>query len=94
MKAQWLIRNVIAASIAASLGTAYAETTLEEVTVTARKRAENVQEVPIAVTPFTAQEIKDSGIRRPADFIDLIPNVTIVDTANVGDTQVSIRGIV
>src|SRR5210317_854035 len=94
MKAQWLIRNVIAASIAASLGTAYAETTLEEVTVIARKRAENVQEVPIAVTPFTAQEIQDAGIRRPADFIDLIPNVTIVDTANVGDTQVSIRGIV
>jgi len=76
------------------LSTAFADSTLEEVTVTARKRAENVQEVPIAVTPFTAQEIKDAGIERPADFIELIPNVTIVDTANVGDTQVSIRGVV
>jgi iron complex outermembrane receptor protein len=85
---------VAAVAAAASLNAAIADTTLEEVTVTARKRAENVQEVPIAVTPFTAQEIRDAGIRRPADFIELIPNVTIVDTVNVGDTQVSIRGIV
>jgi iron complex outermembrane receptor protein len=87
-------KGLVAVTAAATLSSVYAETTLEEVTVIARKRAENVQEVPIAVTPFTAQEIQDAGIRRPADFIDLIPNVTIVDTANVGDTQVSIRGIV
>ena len=87
-------KGLVAVTAAATLSSIYAETTLEEVTVIARKRAENVQEVPIAVTPFTAQEIQDAGIRRPADFIDLIPNVTIVDTANVGDTQVSIRGIV
>jgi iron complex outermembrane receptor protein len=85
---------VVAVTAAATLSGAYADTTLEEVTVIARKRAENVQEVPIAVTPFTAQEIRDAGIERPADFVELIPNVTIVDTANVGDTQVSIRGIV
>jgi iron complex outermembrane receptor protein len=87
-------KGVVAVTAAATLSGAYADTTLEEVTVIARKRAENVQEVPIAVTPFTAQEIRDAGIERPADFVDLIPNVTIVDTANVGDTQVSIRGIV
>jgi iron complex outermembrane receptor protein len=87
-------KSVVAVTAAATLSGAYADTTLEEVTVIARKRAENVQEVPIAVTPFTAQEIRDAGIERPADFVDLIPNVTIVDTANVGDTQVSIRGIV
>jgi iron complex outermembrane receptor protein len=57
---------------------------IEEVVVTARKRAESLQEVPIAITAFTEE----------TDFISLMPNVTIVDTANVGDTQVSIRGIV
>jgi len=89
-----LCKGVIAVLAAATVNGVYAQTTLEEVTVTARKRAENVQEVPIAVTPFTAEEIRNAGIQRPADFIELIPNVTIVDTANVGDTQVSIRGIV
>ncbi len=67
---------------------------IEEVVVTARKRAESLQEVPIAITAFTETTIERAGIERPADFISLMPNVTIVDTANVGDTQVSIRGIV
>ncbi|MCH9696011.1 MAG: TonB-dependent receptor [Gammaproteobacteria bacterium] len=67
---------------------------IEEVVVTARKRDESLQEVPIAITAFTEQTIAKAGIERPADFISLMPNVTIVDTANVGDTQVSIRGIV
>ena len=67
---------------------------LEEVVVTARKRSERLQDVPIAVTAFTEADIDDAGINRPADFIGLMPNVTIVDTANVGDTQVSIRGVV
>lgn len=67
---------------------------LEEIVVTARKRSESLQEVPIAIKAFTAQTIEQAGIERPADFIALMPNVNIVDTANVGDTQVSIRGIV
>ncbi len=68
--------------------------TLEEVVVTARKRAENLQEVPIAVTAFGEDTIERAGIERADDYISLIPNVTLVDTANIGDTQVSIRGIV
>ena len=71
-----------------------AEIAIEEVVVSARKRAENLQEVPIAVTAFTESQIESAGIQRPADFIGLMPNVTMVDSANVGDTQVSIRGIV
>ncbi len=67
---------------------------LEEIVVTARKRTESLQDVPIAITAFTETTIQQAGIERPNDFITLMPNVTIVDTANVGDTQVSIRGIV
>jgi len=67
---------------------------LEEIVVTARKRTESLQDVPIAVTVFTQNQIESAGIQRPVDFISKIPNVTIVDSANVGDTQVSIRGIV
>ena len=90
-----LIRRILASGIALALAASvYADAVLEEILVTARKRAENVQEVPIAISAFSAEQIRDAGIERPVDFIDLIPNVTIVDTANVGDTQVSIRGIV
>jgi iron complex outermembrane receptor protein len=67
---------------------------IEEVVVTARKRSENLQEVPIAISAIDAATIDRAGIERAGDYISLIPNVTLVDTANVGDTQVSIRGIV
>ena len=88
-------KNVMAMAILASVATtSVAEITIEEVVVSARKRAENLQEVPIAVTAFTEAQIESAGIQRPADFISLMPNVTMVDSANVGDTQVSIRGIV
>jgi iron complex outermembrane receptor protein len=65
---------------------------LEEIVITARKRAESLQDVPIAVTAFTSAQIQSAGIERPQDFIALTPNVSIVDTANAGDTQVTIRG--
>ena len=68
--------------------------TLEEVVVTARKRSENLQEVPIAITAFGEDTIERAGIERADDYISLIPNITLVDSANIGDTQVSIRGIV
>lgn len=68
--------------------------TIEEIVVTARKRSESLQDVPIAITAFTETTIEQAGIERPNDFITLMPNVTIVDAANVGDTQVSIRGVV
>ena len=81
-------------TLACLAATSAAEIAIEEIVVSARKRAENLQEVPIAVTAFTASQIESAGIQRPADFISLMPNVTMVDSANVGDTQVSIRGIV
>ena len=93
------MRGFVVNSIILGLGFAvaadlYAQVALEEVVVVARKRSESLQEVPISVTAFTAADIESAGIQRPADYISLIPNVTIVDAANVGDTQVSIRGIV
>ena len=89
------IKNVLAMAILACMtATSVAEIAIEEIVVSARKRSENLQEVPIAVTAFTASQIESAGIQRPADFISLMPNVTMVDSANVGDTQVSIRGIV
>jgi iron complex outermembrane receptor protein len=67
---------------------------LEEIVVTARMRDESLQDVPIAVTAFTASTIANAGIERPEDFINLTPNVSMVNTVNAGDTQVTIRGVV
>jgi len=66
---------------------------LEEVVVTAEQREENLQEVPVSVTAFTANEIASAGIESSQDFINLTPNVTLDDSFTVGNTFVTIRGV-
>ncbi|MCG8442881.1 MAG: TonB-dependent receptor plug domain-containing protein, partial [Caulobacterales bacterium] len=49
--------------------------------------------MPATITAITAETIERAGVERAEDFIALTPGVTIVDAAEVGDTQVNIRGI-
>jgi iron complex outermembrane receptor protein len=66
---------------------------LDEIIVTARKRDESFQNVPITVNVFTAQTIESAGIESPRDFIAMVPNMTLVETQNVGNSFITIRGI-
>jgi len=66
---------------------------LEEVVVTARARAESLQDVPATVTAFTEGQIQNMGVERAEDFIYMTPGVTFVNTVEVGDSSLSIRGI-
>ncbi len=68
---------------------------LEEIVVTARKRAENLQNVPDAVTAFTASAIVNAGIEHVSDFAALTPNLNFQDgTAfRTGLFNLSMRGI-
>ncbi len=67
---------------------------IEEIVVTSRRREESLQDVPVAVTAFDAETIRRAGIERPQDFIALTPNVSFIQTTNVGESQVHIRGII
>ena len=66
---------------------------LEEIVVTSRKRNENFQDVPVTMDVFTAQEIAAAGIESPRDFIAMVPNMTLVETQNIGNSFITIRGI-
>ena len=66
---------------------------MEQVIVTARRREESVTDVPGTVTALTATTLRNADVERAEDFIALTPGVTMVDAAEVGDTQVNIRGI-
>ena len=63
------------------------------IVVTALRRSGTLQDTPAAVTAFDSQAITNAGIERPADFIALTPNVTLVETQNAGNAFVIIRGI-
>src|SRR6187397_1555097 len=63
------------------------------IVVTGLRRSEELQDTPAAITAFTAQAIEDAGITKPADFIELTPNVNLVETQNAGNAFIVIRGI-
>jgi len=64
----------------------------DEILVTARRRSESLQEVPIAVTVLTSEDIERSGIQSVGDFANLTPNVTFDNTLNLGTNILTIRG--
>ncbi|MEE4280037.1 MAG: TonB-dependent receptor [Halieaceae bacterium] len=84
----------LAALVAVACGVpeVYAQS-LEEVVVSARKRNETLEDAPISVKAFTEAEIASAGITTPQDFIDLTPNVTLVQTQNAGNSFLNIRGV-
>jgi iron complex outermembrane receptor protein len=85
------VSGILAAAVAMP---AMAQSTeMEEIIVTARKRDESFQDVPVTVNVFTETLVKDAGIYRPADFIQMVPNMTLVETQNAGNAFVVIRGI-
>lgn len=50
---------------------------LEDIVVTAQKRTENIQDVPIAISAFTAQALESRGIGSVSALAKLTPNVTL-----------------
>jgi outer membrane receptor protein involved in Fe transport len=49
---------------------------IEEIIVTARKRSESLQDVPISVMAFSSEDIKKKGIKSLEDYARLIPSLT------------------
>ena len=65
---------------------------LEEILVTAEKRTERLQDVPVPVTVLGAGELVDNGQVRLQDYYDQIPGLNLA-VDNRGSPAVSIRGI-
>jgi len=65
----------------------------EEIVVTTRRREENLQEVPLAVTAITEQQIQDRGIRNIRGVVQLDPSVIIDEGFTAEDTRIAIRGL-
>ena len=68
---------------------------LEEVVVTARRREENLQEVPVAISALTAEELEIRSIENIRDLQMILPNVDIRGGGITGGTSglFTIRGI-
>jgi iron complex outermembrane recepter protein len=88
------IRAMIGMTAMSLLASAHAETsTLEEIVVTAQKRSESLQDVPVTVTAFSETIIREAGIADAGDVAALTPSLTITSFANPFNARISVRGI-
>jgi len=65
---------------------------IETVVVTAQKRSENIQKVPIAISAFTQKELKSQQVAGGPDLVKEVPNLTFSKT-NFTGYNIQIRGI-
>ena len=65
---------------------------LEEITVTATRRTESMQNVPISMQAFTAQALQQLNISTFDDYIKYLPNVTTANNGP-GQNEVFMRGL-
>jgi iron complex outermembrane recepter protein len=76
-------------------GAAASETSadaLAEITVTAQRRTENIQDVPIAIQALTAQALQQLNVSTFDDYLRYLPNITSANNGP-GQNEVFMRGL-
>ena len=82
----------LVAAIALATATSFTQAQmLEEVIVTAQKRVESLQDVPISVTAIQGDKLQSAGIANMSALADYVPNLFISDAAV--NTNIYMRGM-
>jgi iron complex outermembrane recepter protein len=84
-----LLSGATAASAQESAGAAG----LDEVVVTARKRVESIQDAPLTIQAFTADQIDERGVESIADLSKFAPGLTFNQGSSRAASDFSIRGM-
>jgi len=104
-KDRWVLAGVAPAALICFSAQANAQTSddagavesrseVEDIVVTARKRAENLQDTPVSVTAVNSAIIEARGIENFVDISKITPNLKIHDTpGGLGAAAVYMRGI-
>jgi iron complex outermembrane recepter protein len=94
----YLAGLVVATTTCASLSpSAEAQTrqgrTIEEVIVTAQKRSERLQDVPVPVTAIESEQLVNTNQVRLEDYYTKLPGLNLTTLGNTSNPLVSIRGV-
>ncbi|MCR5876075.1 TonB-dependent receptor [Phenylobacterium sp. J426] len=102
MRMNYLMRStalagVMAAAAFATAAQAQEETTgareIDEIVVTAQKREQSLQDVPIVVTSVSGQLLQDAGVRDIRELTVLTPGLTVTSTSNETIVTARVRGV-
>ena len=69
------------------------EAALEEIVVTATKRATSLQDTPVTVNAFSSSTIQDAGINSASDLANATPSLSVNTNTSPFTTRLTIRGI-
>ena len=91
--AGWLLAGAAFAGVASAQSAPGGNSTqVQEVIVTATKRAENLQNVPAAITALNTQSLAKAGFVKLEDYVAQVPGLSI-SSVGPGSMQIAIRGI-
>ena len=92
-----MMRNASWAILAAACtaGPALAQDTgmVAELVVTAQKREQNLQDVPVVVTTLPQRQLQDAGVRDIKDLQVLAPGLSVTSSTSEAQTSARIRGV-
>ena len=66
---------------------------IEEIIVTAQRREQNLQDVPISISAFTADSIEKNMFGDISDYMTKTPNASFISNGARSRRQISIRGV-
>jgi outer membrane receptor protein involved in Fe transport len=84
--------SIGAAHAAPATDTATDSDMIQEITVTAQRRTENMQDVPISIQAMTAETLTQLNVQTLNDYIKYLPNVTTANNGP-GQNEVFMRGL-
>jgi outer membrane receptor protein involved in Fe transport len=95
-KRLWLIRVVPAFPLLFTTNIAAADpqqnSELDEIVVTAQKRSERINDVPLSITAISGDQLEREGITSPEDLVKVTPGLTVQHNGN-GVPILTLRGI-
>lgn len=95
-----VLRHAVTATLSFAVASAFAqetpstdERTIERIIVTAQKREQSLQDVPIVVTAVSEQLLQDNGVKDIKDLTVLTPGLTVTSTSSEASTTARVRGV-
>jgi iron complex outermembrane receptor protein len=65
----------------------------DDIVVTAQKREQNLQDVPISISVVSGDEMKEQGAASLTDYAGYVPGLQVTTTGTPGQTTITLRGV-
>ncbi|MBV5324489.1 MAG: TonB-dependent receptor plug domain-containing protein, partial [Rhodospirillaceae bacterium] len=80
---------------ASTAAEAAAPVSSDEIVVTAQRREQNLRDVPISISAFSAKALEKANVSEAKDYLAFAPNVSFTEDGETGNRSIniSIRGV-